>query len=282
MAILLAGPLVALIGIGAVFFVLRRKSVEKRSMYSARRQQIEHKVKAARQRTLAPHGHAPKPAAEPAPAATAASASPFDQKGMQPTVTYQYQAPAYEAPPVAPPPATPSRQQEAPSGPMPWDVPSSPAPTQAPASTGWDFPPATTAPAEPAYAPPEPRPATPSEPVWTPAPVPAEPLAPARTAAPAASSTAAGSWEIVSSTKESAATAAPETKKKKKGDKAAATGSSWELASGDAPGMEADEVESRRPSGTIVAVAQYAVLVVGLVMVLIGVLVMVANSHVTP
>jgi hypothetical protein len=31
----------------------------------------------------------------------------------------------------------------------------------------------------------------------------------------------------------------------------------------------------------VMAVAQYAVLVVGLVMVLIGVLVMVANSHVT-
>jgi hypothetical protein len=45
--------------------------------------------------------------------------------------------------------------------------------------------------------------------------------------------------------------------------------------------MEADEPEVRRSSGTIVAVAQYAVLVVGLVMVLIGVLVMVANSHVT-
>jgi hypothetical protein len=36
---------------------------------------------------------------------------------------------------------------------------------------------------------------------------------------------------------------------------------------------------AKRPSGTIVAVAQYAILVVGLVMVLIGVLVMVANSH---
>src|SRR5205807_1809012 len=67
MAYLLAGPLVALIGIGAVFFVLRRKSVEKRSMYSARRSQIEHKVRAARQRTLTPHGHAEKPA-EAAPA----------------------------------------------------------------------------------------------------------------------------------------------------------------------------------------------------------------------
>jgi len=42
-----------------------------------------------------------------------------------------------------------------------------------------------------------------------------------------------------------------------------------------------DETDARAANRTIVAVAQYAVLVVGLVMVLIGVLVMVANSHVT-
>ena len=53
---LLAGPAVALIGIVAVMFVMRHKSTEKRSMYSSRRSQIEHKVKAARSRTLAPHG----------------------------------------------------------------------------------------------------------------------------------------------------------------------------------------------------------------------------------
>ena len=93
MAYLLAGPLVAIVGIVAVFFVLRRKSVEKRSMYSARRSQIEHKVRAARQRTLTPRGHAEK-LAEPAPGA----ASPFAQTQVQPTVAYQ--APAYEAPPV--------------------------------------------------------------------------------------------------------------------------------------------------------------------------------------
>lgn len=288
MAYLLAGPLVAIIGIMAVFFVLRRKSVEKRSMYSARRSQIEHKVRAARQRTLAPHGHAPKPVEQPVEQA----ASPFDQKGLQPTVTYQ--APAYQPPPVAPPPArTP---QQAPSSPMPWETPaaaSTQAPAPAPASTGWDFPPATTVPPEPSYtvppmAPvepfrpaPEPTPMAPSEPAWTPAPKPAEPLAPAQTVAPAASSTSAGSWSIVSTSKESAETVSPQTKgKKKKGGDAAPTGS-WELASGVAPGMEADEPEVKRPSGTIIAVAQYAVLVVGLVMVLVGVLVMVANSHVT-
>jgi len=83
MAYLLAGPMVAIIGIVAVFFVLRRKSVEKRSMYSARRSQIEHKVRAARQRTLAPHGHAPKAAEQPA----GAQPSPFDQSNVQPTIT---------------------------------------------------------------------------------------------------------------------------------------------------------------------------------------------------
>jgi hypothetical protein len=277
MAYILGGPVVALLGIAAVFFVLRRKSEEKRSMYSARRQQIEHKVRAARQRTLTPHGHAPKAADQPA----AAQPSAFDQaRQVQPTVAYQYQAPAYEAPPVASPPPPP-RAEPAPAAPMPWDTPAAPDP----ASTGWDFPPATTTPAPAAPTPepfrpaPEPTPMPPSEPSWTPAPRPAEPLAPAQSVAAAASSTAAGSWEVVSATKDSASTAAP---KGKKGKGASETGSAWSLASGDSPGMEGDEeTELKRPSGTIVAVAQYAVLVVGLVMVLIGVLVMVANSHVT-
>ncbi|HEY3086231.1 MAG TPA: hypothetical protein VGK28_12335 [Candidatus Dormibacteraeota bacterium] len=67
----------------------------------------------------------------------------------------------------------------------------------------------------------------------------------------------------------------------KKRDKAGAASGSWELASGEAPGMDSEEPEIRRPSGSLMAIAQYAVLVVGLVMVLIGVLVMVANSKVT-
>jgi hypothetical protein len=45
--------------------------------------------------------------------------------------------------------------------------------------------------------------------------------------------------------------------------------------------MESDEPEGKRSNAKLVAVAQYAILVVGLVMVLIGVVVMVANSHVT-
>jgi hypothetical protein len=266
--VFLAGPLVAIVGIVAIIFVLRRKSVEKRSMYSARREQIQHKVRAARQRTISGHGHAQAPAQQPA-----ATGSPFDQAQTQRTVTYE--TPAYQPPPAAPPPLT--RPPE-PAGPMPWDVPSTPAPARpAPAPPSYDYPPAAPEPSRPA---PQPTPAAPSEEVWTPAAIPAEPVPPARqTVAPVASGAAAGSWSVVSTPKDSATTAAPESKKKK--GKNAPAASSWELASGAAPGFEAEEGEVRRPSGTVVAVAQYAVLVVGLVMVLIGVLVMVANSHVT-
>src|SRR5689334_15621173 len=111
MAYLVAGPFVALVGIMAVFFVLRRKSVEKRSMYSARRSQIEHKVRAARQRTLTPHGRAERPAEQPAE-----GASPFAQTQVQAAT---YQPSAFEAPPAAPPAAPPSRPQQAPE-PPPW------------------------------------------------------------------------------------------------------------------------------------------------------------------
>jgi hypothetical protein len=277
MAYLVAGPLVALIGIGAIFFVLRRKSVDKRSMYSARRSQIEHKVRAARQRTLAPHGHAQR-----APEPAAAPAQVMDQQAVQPTIVYE--AEAFSAPPVAPPPVIPPAS---PAEPPPWEQPSIPAPAGAPSS--FDFPstqpePFTPAPVEPFRPAPEPTPMpTPSEPAWTPAPAPMPPaqtVAPAAsTVAAAASSTAAGGWSIVSTEKDSEVSPEPSSKKKGKGG--TPTGSAWQLASGEAPGDEAEEPMLKRPSGTVVAVAQYAVLVVGLVMVLIGVLVMVANSHVT-
>src|SRR5215472_1263366 len=126
MAYLVAGPFVAVIGIVAVFFVLRRKSVDKRSMYSARRSQIEHKVRAARSRTLAPHGHVDRPAEAPA-------APTMAQQPGQPVVTWERTA--FEAPPVAAPPVPPSRQPEAPAQ-MPWETPSTPAP--APGS--FDYP----------------------------------------------------------------------------------------------------------------------------------------------
>jgi hypothetical protein len=278
MAYLVAGPLVAIIGIVAVFFVLRRKSVDQRSMYSARRSQIEHKVRAARQRTLTSHGQV-----ERAPDAAPGAASPFDQVKVQPTVTYDVAA--YQAPPAAPPPAPPASLPQRAPEPPPWEqapLPQTP-PAPSPVYPAAPPEPFTPAPVEPFRPAPEPTPMAPSEKSWTPAPRPAEPLVPAEAVTPAApvaaaSPTSAGGWSVVSTTKESALEGEPARKKKK--DKNAPA-SDWSLASGEAPGMESDEADIRRPNGQIVAIAQYAVLVVGLVMVLIGVLVMVANSHVT-
>src|SRR3979409_2113490 len=89
--LLLIGPAVAVIGIVAVVFVMRHKSVEKRSMYSARRSQIEHKVRAARQRTMAPLKHGDK-----------ARAADEGTSPAPPVV--KYEPSAYAGPPVAPPP----------------------------------------------------------------------------------------------------------------------------------------------------------------------------------
>ncbi len=271
MAYLIAGPLIALVGIVAVFFVLRRKSVEKRSMYSARRSQIEHKVRAARQRTLAPRGRSERHQQEP----TMTAATGYAPADVQQTVTYD--APAYTAPPVAPPAPV------QPAAPTPWETASAPAPAPTPS---FDYPPAApAAPAEPAWNPPPPEPFQPapqpaprpsgSEPAWTPAPAPAaEPVAPLEpaAAASASSSTAAG-WSVVNTEKDGSTTEQSDGKKKKGGD-----ASAWQLASGEAPGMDAGEPEIKRPNN-LMAIAQYAVLVVGLVMVLIGVMVMVANSQ---
>jgi hypothetical protein len=87
---------------------------------------------------------------------------------------------------------------------------------------------------------------------------------------------------VVGEAKASASTAEAEPKKKKKGkEQEAAAAGSWQLASGNAPGAEPDEDEGViRAPGQTVAIAQYAVLVVGLVAVLIGVLIMVAGSPV--
>ena len=280
--IYLVGPFVAALGLVAVIFVMRRKSVDKRSMYSARRSQIEHKVRAARQRTLAPHGHAEKPTAA-TPAVAPPASPPFAPKQTQPTITYQ--PAAYQPPPPAP--ARPAEE----AGSSMWDVgPSAPAA----AAPSWSPPPEP----KPYQPPPEATP-TPAEQEWTPGPAPeervaplepprpepprpverpSEPPRPVEPARPAASGGAPG-WSIVGEQKDTGAPAHAERKPK---EKAAAQAGSWQLASGELPGTEAAEEEGvKHLSGTVVAVAQYAILVVGLVMVLIGVLVMVANSHVT-
>jgi len=272
---LVAGPLVALIGVVTVFFVMRRKSVDKRSMYSARRSQIEHKVRAARQRTLAPHGH-PDKAAEPSPEA----APPFAvAPGSQAT---SYAPAAYEPPPAAP--APPFGAPEAPPGDSPWEpTPPGSSPfgptTAAPPPYEPAPEPVQTPPEPPAYQPPEPPANQPpaGEPAWTPAPAPSGPGTPIEPAQPSVTTPAGGgaSWSIVGDSKDMSGGAEPETSRKGKGS---GPSGSWQLASGEAPGTEADDV-FKTPSPAI-AIAQYAIFVVGLVMVLIGVLVMIGNSHV--
>lgn len=257
--VLLIGPFVAAVGLVAVFFVMRHRSVQTKSMYSSRRAQIERKVRAARQRTLAPTS---KSAAAP-PAETFVTPG-MEGKTAIPTATWG-------APTVGPAPAAPPAPEPV------WEVgPTTPAPSVPP-------PPAAPEPSPPAYAPPEYAPA-PQQEVWTPAPVesfePVAPPRPERAAAPVETPAGAGaSWSIVAEdSKDVTQEAVTGTGKKRKKDKKEQTGS-WQLASGEAPGDEYPD-EIKGPSSAV-AVAQYAVLVVGLVMVLIGVLVMVANSHVT-
>jgi hypothetical protein len=250
-----------------VVFVMRHKREEKRSMYSARRSQIEHKVRAARQRTLTPHGRAEKPPeAPPAPAGS----SIFAPAPSAPQVTYEVSA--YEPPPAAAPPEVELPAQMPPGS--PWEVgPTSPAPFGAPTETvPGQYPPSEPPPAEPAYAPPA-EPAyvpAPNEPAWNPAA--AAPAAPLEAVEPATSAASPGSWSVVSESKDSAATAAdqPQKKEKKRGG-----GSAWQLASGAAPDM--DDADAVRAPSPVMAIAQYAVFVVGLVTVLIGVFVMIAN-----
>ncbi len=252
-ALLLTGPAVAVIGIVAVFFVMRHKSVEKRSMYSSRRSQIEHKVRAARQRTLMPLKRGDK-----------ASRAGEDEGASAPAATLTYEAPAYAGPPVAPPPI------------------------MAPAQPAWDTGPTAPAPSPPPFTPPspayEPPPAEPppsetpeAQQAWTPAPETPETAPPERAPAQTAAAAPAGggaSWSVVGETKGTAEP--PRAAKKKKSKDEARTGA-WQLASGEVAGEEADD-SLMKPSAAL-AIAQYAALVLGLCLVLIGVVVMVANQH---
>jgi hypothetical protein len=227
---LILGPVAALLGVGAIFFVVRHKSVQTKSMYSSRRAQIEHKVRSARARTLGPEK---KPEVVKAPLAPAVVA-------------------AATAPTIIAPPSMPGPPDEAPK-------------------QRWDRGPTTPEPSPPAPPPPMPdiTPA-PLEPVWTPT------SEPARSVAPALNANAGNqAWSIVGEEKQ----AEPEPAGKGKHKKGGRGGSGWELASGQEPGQEPDD-EVKRPSA-VIAFAQYAVLVVGFVMVLIGVMVMIANSKVS-
>jgi hypothetical protein len=250
--ILLVGPFLAVVGIVSVIFVMRHKSVQTKSMYSSRRQTIERKVRAARQRTLGPAKHDEPDAAKAAP--------PVGAPG-----TPTFQPAAFEGPPVAPPSYDPSA-----AAPPTGFEPASPTAGSQPWDVGPTAPP-----------PPPPPPVIvqvpPPEPVWTPS---VEPT-PQRPAVETPAG-AGASWSIVGEVKQEAEVGTGKGKKKKKRGKEAAGGgaSGWQLASGEAPDTFYEDEEVKKPSAAM-AIAQYAVLVVGLVMVLIGVLVMVANSQVT-
>src|SRR5260370_12192973 len=176
---LLAGPAVALIGIVAVMFVMRHKSSEKRSMYSSRRSRMEHKVKAARSRTLAPHGRSGQaPTAD--EIAAAAPATPVYQAPVAPRQAWEV-VPATSAPAFAPPPAAAPPAYTPPA----YAPPAAPAQPFAPAPV-----------AEPSWTP------APAEPSWTPSPAPpvSSPAPASPRDAPHPASTPAGevaSWEIV-------------------------------------------------------------------------------------
>jgi hypothetical protein len=269
---LLAGPAVALIGIVAVMFVMRHKSTEKRSMYSARRSQIEHKVKAARSRTLAPRGRSGKAPTAGEIAAAAPAAPVYQAPAVAPRQAWEVgpatSAPAFSpssaaAPPAYSPPAYTPPAYTPPAAPAAPAEPFTPAPAEEPS---W-----TPAPAEPSW---NPSPAPPAS-----SPAPAEPMVSPQPAAVPAGEGA--SWSVVGETKDATAEQpAPKGKGKKKDKQAGATGAAWQLASGDSPTEEgaADEVKASSP---VMAIAQYAVIVVGLLMVLIGVVIMLANSKVT-
>jgi len=107
------------------------------------------------------------------------------------------------------------------------------------------------------------------------APAPSEPARPIEPEKLDAASPAA--WSVVSEAKESAQTTVDEPRRKRASATPPMPARRLALASGNAPGMEAEDVI--KPPSQLIALAQYAILVVGLVMVLIGVLVMVANSH---
>ena len=279
---ILVGPAAALIGIVSIFFVMRNRSTQKKSMYSSRRAQIERKVHAQRQRTLAPRGRGDKPptAAEIAAAAPAAPSTPiYEAPPRQAWEAPAAPPPAYTAPAAPPAPAyepPPAPSFEPAAEPSPFTA----APAEAPSSPEW----ATPAPGEPAWNPaPAPPMSAPAPDFTTPAPAPAPDYLTPRPAEPTVTAPApaggGASWEVVGGGQ--TAPAEPAAAGKQGGDQA--TGSSWQLSSGGQPteGAEDGEEEAVKKPSAAVAVAQYAVLVVGLVMVLIGVLVMVANSKVT-
>jgi hypothetical protein len=162
---LAVGPVLALVGIVAAFFVLRRKAKTRKSMYRTLRERREVDLRKARERATTAKGAAEKAAREreaAAQAAAAAAAAP----PMAPASTASIGTPPQEAAPAY----TPQPPVQAPEPPV-------------------------YTPPEPAYSPPEPPPIPPA-PVEQ-APVEAPPVEVLPEPPPTAGEQTKPAWEIV-------------------------------------------------------------------------------------
>jgi hypothetical protein len=245
---LAVGPVLALLGVVAAFYVLRGRAKTRKSMYRTLRERREAELRKARERATAAKRAAEKAeiereAQEQAAArrAVAAQAAP----PAEPAATGQVgpQAPTYTPPPPAPP---------APAPPPP-----EPVVEQAPA-----------------YTPPPPEPAPPAAPVQPTAALP-DPAPPAETAAKPG-------WEIVEPAPKTEATSAggaPE---------AASGRASWELdpaaqarvdeALKERSRSRGDDDEQLEGEGLAQTVLSYAGLVAALLVILLGILFMIGSK----
>jgi len=115
---LAVGPLLALVGIVAAFFVLRGKAKTRKSMYRTLRERREIDLRKARARATAAKGSAERAAMEREAAAQAATAGPAAAAVIQPPQA----APVYAPPPPATPPEpayTPQQPTYSPPEPLP-------------------------------------------------------------------------------------------------------------------------------------------------------------------
>jgi outer membrane biosynthesis protein TonB len=131
---LAVGPLLALVGIVAAFFVLRGKAKTRKSMYRTLRERRELDLRKARERATAAKGSAERAAMEREAAAQSAASGPAAAAVISPVEA----APAYTPPPpeIAPPPAaTPQEPAYPPQQPTyspPEPLPTPPPVEQAP------------------------------------------------------------------------------------------------------------------------------------------------------
>ena len=136
------GPILALLGIVAAFFVLRGKAKTRKSMYRTLRERREVDLRKARERATAAKGAAEKTAIERESAAAAAAAPPVEPASAAslgapaqdlssgfppPAPAYTPQEPTYQPPEPLPTPPTPIEQ--APVEPPPVEVLPEPPPT---------------------------------------------------------------------------------------------------------------------------------------------------------